>query len=85
VSKQKPSERRDPMEKWFKNRNSDMKVNCTLCGHEINLDHEVFENYTGPVKCFACSTMLEIGTDNGFVYSVKLLNNVGPCRRLTAG
>jgi ribosomal protein S27E len=72
------------MEKWFKNRNRDMKVNCTHCGHEINLDHEVFENYNGPVKCFACSAMLEIGTDSGFVYSVKLLNNVGLGRRLEA-
>ena len=68
------------MEKWLKNRNRDMKVKCTLCGHEINLDHEVFENYTGPVKCFACSAMLEVGTDQGFVYSVKLLNNVASPR-----
>jgi hypothetical protein len=70
------------MERCFKNRNRDMKVKCTLCSYEINLDHEVFENYTGPVKCFACSAMLEIGTDHGFVYSVKLLNNVSPFRRL---
>jgi len=66
------------MDQWSKNRNSDMKVNCTLCGHEINLDHKVFQNYTGPVKYFACSAILEVGTDHGFVYSVKLLNNFAP-------
>ena len=73
------------MEKCFKNRNRDMKVKCTLCGYEINLDHEVFENYTGPVKCFACSAMLEVGIDHGFVCSVKLLNNVSPFRRIAVG
>ena len=40
-----------------------MKVNCTVCGNEINLDHKVFENYSGPVKGFACSAMLEVGTE----------------------
>jgi ribosomal protein S27E len=78
VIEQKPSERRDPMEKWFKNRSRDVKMNCALCGHEINLDHKVFENYSGPVKCFACSAILEVGTEKGFVYSIKPLDNVNP-------
>ena len=55
---------------------ADMKVTCTSCGHDINLDHKVFQNYIGPVKCFACSAMLEIGTNDGLVYSIKPLENV---------
>jgi ribosomal protein S27E len=53
-----------------------MKVNCTLCDNQINLDHKVFENYVGPVKCFACGAMLEVATDHGLVGSIKAIDNV---------
>jgi len=32
-----------------------MKVKCISCGHELNLDHWVFDDYAEPVKCFSCS------------------------------
>ena len=50
-----------------------MKVNCTSCGYEVNLDHTGFEDYVGPVKCFCCGAMMEIKIAEGFVYSVNPL------------
>lgn len=37
-----------------------MEIQCVTCGRAINLDHVVFENYFGPVKCFSCSSMMEV-------------------------
>lgn len=50
-----------------------MKIKCISCGRDVNLDHEVFENYEGPVKCFSCSTMMEMKTIRGFVDSISPL------------
>ncbi len=50
-----------------------MKVKCLSCGHELNLDHWVFENYEGPVKCFSCSRMMELKTVQGILYSINPL------------
>ena len=37
-----------------------MKMTCIVCGREVNLDHVIFENYQGPVKCFSCGAMMEV-------------------------
>jgi len=50
-----------------------MRVKCISCGNELNLDHWVFEEYSGPVKCFSCSTMMEVKTNGGAVYSIAPL------------
>jgi hypothetical protein len=50
-----------------------MKVKCISCGHELNLDHSVFEDYEGPVKCFSCSRIMEVKTVQGIVYSLNPL------------
>jgi ribosomal protein S27E len=50
-----------------------MRVKCISCGNELNLDHWVFEDYSGPVKCFSCSTMMEVKTNGGAVYSINPL------------
>jgi hypothetical protein len=47
-----------------------MKITCVCCANEVNLDHKVFENYAGPVKCFRCGTMMEIKTENGALCSM---------------
>jgi ribosomal protein S27E len=47
-----------------------MRVKCISCGHEINLDHGVFEEYSGPVKCFSCSAMMEVKSTGGEIYSI---------------
>ncbi len=46
-----------------------MKVNCITCGHELNLDHRIFDDYAGPVKCFSCSRIMEVKTARGIVHS----------------
>lgn len=50
-----------------------MKVECISCGHELNLDHRVFEDYSGPVKCFSCSAMMKIRCAGGEVHSISPL------------
>jgi hypothetical protein len=42
-------------------------------GHELNLDHGIFEDYSGPVKCFSCSAMMEVKSKGGEVYSIDPL------------
>jgi len=50
-----------------------MRVKCISCGNELNLDHGIFEDYSGPVKCFSCSAMMEVKTNGGEVYSINPL------------
>jgi ribosomal protein S27E len=50
-----------------------MRVKCISCGQELNLDHWIFEDYSGPVKCFSCSAMMEVKTNGGEVYSINPL------------
>ena len=46
-----------------------MKINCLSCGHTVVLD-DAYDNYEGQVKCFACSAILEIKTEEGNVKTV---------------
>ena len=46
-----------------------MKVKCISCGHELNLDHRIFDDYAGPVKCFSCSRIMEVKTARGIVHA----------------
>lgn len=50
-----------------------MRVKCISCGYEVNLDHWVFEDYSGPVKCFSCSAMMEVKSKGGEVHSINPL------------
>jgi hypothetical protein len=52
-----------------------MKIKCIFCGRDVNLDHTVFEDYKGPVKCFSCSTMMEMKTIRGCVDSILPLQD----------
>ena len=47
-----------------------MRVNCLGCGHEMELD-DAYDDYEGPVKCFACRATLEIRTEQGSIKAVK--------------
>ena len=51
-----------------------MRIDCVSCGHEINLNHDLFDSYEGPVKCFICSTMMEITTKQGVINSINFLS-----------
>ncbi len=58
-----------------------MRVKCISCGHELNLDHWVFDHYSGPAKCFSCGTMMNVRTIEGKIISVvplPLLNTQIP-------
>ena len=49
---------------------------CIVCGKEVNLDHVIFQNYQGPVKCFSCGTMMEVKTARGTLDDVALQGGV---------
>jgi len=50
-----------------------MEIQCVTCGRRINLDHVVFENYFGPVKCFSCSSMMEVKIREKVLHGAILL------------
>jgi ribosomal protein S27E len=47
-----------------------MNMICIACNRDVNLDHVIFENYDGPVKCFSCGAMMAIRTVGGVLDSV---------------
>lgn len=50
-----------------------MRINCLSCGHNVDLD-EAYDDYEGPIKCFACRNTLEIHAEQGMIKVVKLVN-----------
>jgi hypothetical protein len=52
-----------------------MRFQCISCGREMNLDHEVFNNYQGPIKCFCCSAMMEMKSTEGVLVFANLRKN----------
>jgi transcription elongation factor Elf1 len=48
-----------------------MRLNCVSCGHELVLDHWVFDDYEGLAKCSSCSRMMEVKTAKGVVHSIN--------------
>jgi transcription elongation factor Elf1 len=48
-----------------------MKIDCPYCGSEVSLDHKVFEDYDGPIKCFCCGMMMEVRTEAGIINAVS--------------
>ena len=52
-----------------------MRINCLACGHKVDLD-DAYDDYEGPVKCFACRAVLEIRTEQGSIKAVKFVNIV---------
>jgi len=57
-----------------------MKINCLSCGHKVDLD-DVYDDYEGAVKCFACGAILNIKTEQGHLKSVNVVT-VMPRRSL---
>jgi ribosomal protein S27E len=49
-----------------------MKVNCLSCGHKVELGY-AYDDYTGPIKCNACHTLLYIKTEEASLRSVAYL------------
>lgn len=50
-----------------------VKMQCLSCEREINLDHSVFDDYRGSVKCFSCKAMMYVQTEKGALDSATLL------------
>lgn len=48
-----------------------MRVNCLSCGHKVDLD-EAYDDYSGPVKCLACSAILDIEAQEGKLRIVRI-------------
>ena len=49
-----------------------MKINCLACGHNVDLD-EIYSDYDGLVKCYACSALLDIRTEDGQIKAVRFV------------
>jgi len=49
-----------------------IKVNCLACGHNVVLADD-YADYTGLVKCFACSALLGIKTEEGQIKAVSFI------------
>jgi hypothetical protein len=48
-----------------------MRIICTNCRSEVSLDHEVFEDYQGPAKCFCCGTIMDIKVKSGILEAIN--------------
>lgn len=52
-----------------------MKIICLCCGHKVALGDD-YDDYEGQVKCFACSAILEIRTQEGKIRAVEFVRVV---------
>ncbi|MDS4059777.1 MAG: hypothetical protein RKP73_14590 [Candidatus Contendobacter sp.] len=57
-----------------------MKINCISCGHDIHLDDN-YDNYEGAIRCWVCSSMLDIRVEDGSIRSVKRMQDGGRAAR----
>ena len=49
-----------------------MEIKCVNCGRPVNLDHAVFENFVGTVKCFSCSTIMDVNIKEKVLHEASL-------------
>jgi len=52
-----------------------MEINCLSCGFKVELD-EMYEDYTGQIRCYVCNANMEIETEDGKIKSVTLARSV---------
>jgi hypothetical protein len=52
-----------------------MKINCLGCGFKVDLAG-AYDDYVGPIKCFACGAIMEIATQQGDVRAVGSVTEV---------
>jgi hypothetical protein len=62
-----------------------MRVDCISCGYEVNLDHKVFDDYSGPIKCYCCGAMMEMRTVQGVMHSLMSIPGRRPPRHTEQG
>jgi len=49
-----------------------MRINCITCRRTLHLDHPVFDEYQGPVKCFHCGTVMDVDIFDGTLRASSL-------------
>ncbi|MGC8658865.1 MAG: hypothetical protein ACP5U1_07300 [Desulfomonilaceae bacterium] len=54
-----------------------MKINCVSCGHSIFLD-DAYDDFDGPIKCYVCSGLLQIKTEEGKLKSIRFASPEPP-------
>jgi len=54
-----------------------MKINCLSCGHKVDIG-DAYDDYEGQIKCYVCSAILEIKTEEGNLKSVNFLKTARP-------
>ena len=47
-----------------------MKIRCVSCGHSISLD-DAYDDFEGQVRCYVCSGLLQIKTEEGMIKSIR--------------
>ncbi len=48
-----------------------MKINCLSCGFKVDLD-DIYSDYAGQIKCYACGALMRIATKDEKLVSVTL-------------
>jgi hypothetical protein len=49
-----------------------MKIVCISCHTEMGLDHPVFADYEGPIKCFFCGCRMNASISAGRLQTLSL-------------
>jgi len=72
-----------PLQDRCKKGHEKMEIKCVNCGRPVNLDHAVFENFVGTVKCFSCSTMMDVSIKEKVLHEASLstLEKPSPAKR----
>ena len=52
-----------------------MQINCLGCGYKVDLTDD-YDDYEGPIKCFACGAMMEIAAQEGSILAVRSVKEV---------
>lgn len=60
-----------------------IKLNCLSCGHPMEIG-DAYEDYEGEIRCWGCSTTLEVALREGKLRSMKMSNS-SPASRPDAG
>jgi ribosomal protein S27E len=55
-----------------------IKLNCISCGHVQELS-EAYENYQGQIRCWGCSTTLDVSIIEGKLQSMQLHDDAAVC------
>jgi hypothetical protein len=54
-----------------------VKINCLGCGYKVDLAG-AYDDYVGPIKCYACGAIMEIATQRGNVRAVGSVTEARP-------